>query len=347
MDDELKNDSSSLNPVQDPQPEPRMSKGPADETDPRDSRNFIMEPHPGALVPESQEAGSQKTKEENEKRIVGSDSMNEKGELNPSLTYSKENQRVKTNENFHKEDELVMSQLLSEADHADDQKETFQVGNKETVQMENKETPIMGIKEAGELYRGEIIGNPQEGGESTRKDQNQDEQNYKGEQEQFNGETDERELNKVKEETKSQTGTVSEPDRENIKNSLDFRENHETEGNSRKDLLKASGEEEDKRKNRELEKLREMNEKYEDNEEYEQKIRAQIKELPHGKIPEDQRKIIQYLLNRLDEVEVLISFHSFIEFLVEALSLLWTFALDLDRFRHFDGIRMFFAKPKK
>lgn len=51
-------------------------------------------------------------------------------------------------------------------------------------------------------------------------------------------------------------------------------------------------------------RLDELNEKYAEGEETEQQIRSSLKEVSDGKLPEDQKKIIEYLLGRLDEVEV-------------------------------------------
>ena len=54
----------------------------------------------------------------------------------------------------------------------------------------------------------------------------------------------------------------------------------------------------------EMDHFREIEEKYQEGGDYEKRIRAQINSLPEGRIPEDEKHIIEYLLGRLDEVEV-------------------------------------------
>lgn len=78
----------------------------------------------------------------------------------------------------------------------------------------------------------------------------------------------------------------------------------------------------------EMGKLDEISRKYTDGERQEQEIREKIKELSPGKIPEEQKEIIGYLLSRLDEVEVSIETISF-------------------DFAHFVKGSRFYLKPKK
>lgn len=63
---------------------------------------------------------------------------------------------------------------------------------------------------------------------------------------------------------------------------------------------------EDNAKKAKKERLREMKKKYDDEDEYEQEIKEQMKELSQSRVPEDEKRIVQYLLGRLDEVEVML-----------------------------------------